>query len=54
MLSEFFSMGGYGAYIWSSFALTLVVLLLEVASVRSKHKKIVQRIRRIQQLRTDP
>lgn len=26
-MSEFFAMGGYAAYVWSSFGLTLVVLV---------------------------
>lgn len=26
-MAEFFSMGGYGPYIWSSFAIALVVML---------------------------
>lgn len=51
MISEFFTMGGYGAYVWSSFALTVILLLLEVMAIRRKHQKVVQRIFRIQQLR---
>ena len=35
-MQEFFSMGGYGAYVWSSYGLTAVVMLvLLVTSVRS-------------------
>ncbi len=34
-LASYFAMGGYGAYIWSSFAATLAVLVLVwIASAR--------------------
>ena len=34
-IAEYVAMGGYGAYIWSSFAVTLAVLVLVwIASVR--------------------
>lgn len=35
-MQEFFSMGGYGAYVWPSYGLSAVLLVgLLVASVRS-------------------
>ena len=35
-MQEFFSMGGYGVYVWASYGLSAVLLLaLLVASVRS-------------------
>jgi len=34
-MAEFFSMGGYGAYIWPSYAMTAIILAaLLVASIR--------------------
>ncbi len=29
-LQEFFAMGGYGLYVWTSYGLTLVVLLANI------------------------
>ncbi|MCC5857775.1 MAG: heme exporter protein CcmD [Ectothiorhodospiraceae bacterium] len=29
-MSEFFAMGGYGFYVWSSYAITAVVLVLNI------------------------
>ena len=29
-LKEFFAMGGYGLYVWTSYGLTLVVLLANI------------------------
>jgi len=34
-MAEFFSMGGYGAYVWPSYAMTAVIMaVLLVASLR--------------------
>jgi heme exporter protein D len=30
MVKEFFDMGGYGAYIWASYAVTIVVMVVMV------------------------
>ena len=35
-LSEFFAMGGYGAYIWSCYGLTAVVLIFMAWRARSE------------------
>lgn len=40
--SEFFAMGQYGAYIWSSYALAVIVLALNVA-LPLRRRKTVQR-----------
>lgn len=29
-MSEFFAMGGYGFYVWSSFALTAVIIFINI------------------------
>ena len=29
-LSEFIDMGGYGAYVWSSYGITLLVLIINI------------------------
>lgn len=41
-LSEFISMGGYGAYIWGSYAVTFVLLTAEVIALRSRKRKLAQ------------
>jgi heme exporter protein D len=35
-ISEFFAMGGYGLYVWGSYAVTAVVLGVEVFMVRRR------------------
>ena len=42
-MSDFFNIGGYGTYIWSSYALTAVVLIgFVVASLRSLRAREAQ------------
>jgi len=49
-LSQFFAMGGYGAFVWSAFAITFIVLLANVLASRWVHKSLVKRLQRERQL----
>ena len=40
-LSDFFSMGGYGLYVWGSFGVTAVVIAGELVSLRSRRRALV-------------
>jgi heme exporter protein CcmD len=46
-MSEFFAMGGYGAYIWPCYALTLIVLVGIAVSARraltTEHTRALRR-----------
>jgi heme exporter protein D len=42
--AEFFEMGGYALYVWCSFGMTALVLLIEPLAVRARHKAIVRRL----------
>lgn len=46
-MSEFFSMGGYGFYVWSSFGMTALILVIEVVSLRRRNNALIQRLRRM-------
>jgi heme exporter protein D len=46
--TEFFAMGGYALYVWSSFGACALVLLFEPLSVRARFKAIVQRLKQEQ------
>jgi heme exporter protein D len=46
MLSEFFSMGGYATFVWSSYALTLVVLVVNWWLPRQQHKQNLKKLKR--------
>lgn len=43
-MNEFFSMGGYGSYIWSSYGLTaLAMIILLVATLRGLRSSRIER-----------
>lgn len=44
--AEFFAMGGYALYVWSSFGMCALILLLEPLSIRARFKKILARLKR--------
>jgi heme exporter protein D len=41
---EFLAMGGYALYVWSSFGVCLLVLLIEPLSIRARYKAIIRRL----------
>jgi heme exporter protein CcmD len=41
-MSEILSMGNYGAYVWSSFGLTMIVLVICIVQGRSRHKSVLK------------
>ena len=43
--SEFFSMGGYGFYVWGSYGVTFVLLIAEVLMLRARRRRLSQTIR---------
>jgi heme exporter protein D len=46
--SEFFAMGGYALYVWSSFGMCALVMILEPLLVRTRFKAIVRRLKQEQ------
>ena len=46
--SEFFAMGGYALYVWSSFGVCALVLILEPVFVRARFRAIVHRLKQEQ------
>ena len=40
--SDFFAMGGYGLYVWGSFAMTAVVMLGEVWALRASRRALAR------------
>ena len=37
-MSEFFAMGGYGLYVWGSYAGTVAVMVIELVSLRLRRR----------------
>jgi heme exporter protein D len=46
-MSEFFLMGGHGAYVWSAYGLTLAVLIINAWLARAKHRAALRRAREL-------
>ncbi len=43
--AEFFAMGGYALYVWSSFGVCALVLLIEPLGIRARKKAIIKRLK---------
>jgi len=44
-MSEFLSMGGYAAFVWPAYGLTLIVLVGNVLLPRRRHRRILRQLR---------
>ena len=44
--SDFWSMGGYGVYVWGSYGATLVLILVEVLLLRGRNRAALDNARR--------
>lgn len=49
-MSEFFHMGGFGAYIWSAMGVALLIMILEPMFLIMQRKSILKNIRRARRL----
>lgn len=52
-VAEFFHMGGYALYVWSSFGVTAALMLAEPILLRQRRRNALQRIRRLKQIRRE-
>lgn len=46
--AEFFSMGGHGLYVWLAYGATLIVILLNVLTVRVARRRFFRQARALQ------
>ena len=42
-VGQFFAMGGYGRFVWGSYAMTAAVVLIEVATLVRRHRTLRRR-----------
>ena len=49
--SDFLAMGGYGFYVWGSFGMTVLIMLIEPIAVARNRKITIARLKR--QLRAE-
>lgn len=52
-VTEFFSMGGYGGFVWSSFGITLVLIVGEIIVVKQQHRTILRRLSRMMRMNAE-
>ena len=45
-ITELFAMGEYGRFVWSSYLLTLIVVVATTVQAKRRHRQIVEAIRR--------
>jgi heme exporter protein D len=41
---NFFAMGGYGLYVWGSYAVTLIVLAAEIVELIMRRRSVIERL----------
>jgi heme exporter protein D len=51
-VSEFFAMGGYAFYVWGSYGVTALFMLVEVILVIRNKRTILQRLTRMVRMNT--
>ncbi|MCF6234995.1 MAG: heme exporter protein CcmD [Gammaproteobacteria bacterium] len=52
-MTEFFAMGGYAFYVWGSFGVFALCVLIEVVAVRQRKRTIFQRLGRMIRLEVE-
>lgn len=52
-VAEFFNMGGYALYVWSSFGVTAALMLIEPLLVRGQRRSVLQRVARIIRMKSE-
>ena len=48
--SEFLAMGGYGLYVWGSYAVTALVLIVNVLAARAREKNVRRQLQETAEL----
>jgi len=52
-LAEFFNMGGYALYVWSSFGVTALLMIAEPLLLRSRCRDVRRRVARLIRIRDE-
>jgi heme exporter protein D len=48
-LDEFLAMGGYALYVWGSYAVVAICMVIEVIAVRGGYKRCVETARQLEE-----
>ena len=52
-VAEFFDMGGYALYVWGSFGVSALLMIVEPILVRNRRKTTLTRIARIARINSE-
>ena len=52
-MAEFFDMGGYALYVWGSFGVSALLMVIEPIMLRNHRRAILQRISRIVRMKAE-
>jgi heme exporter protein D len=52
-MKHFLSQGGFGFFVWSAYAMVLVLMVAEVVQLRRQRRTILTRIGRILRMRSE-
>jgi heme exporter protein D len=52
-LAEFFNMGGYALYVWSSFGVTALLMIAEPLLLRGRCRDVRRRVARLIRIRDE-
>jgi len=44
-VADFFAMGGYGPYVWSTFGITLIVLVINVIAAKRRLRTVREELK---------
>ncbi len=53
IMDAFFVQGGYAFYVWSSYGMALILLVLELVQLGRRRRAILARLARLVRMRTD-
>ena len=49
-MSEFFSQGGYAFFVWSSYGMAVILLVMEMVQLRRRRRTILARLGRLMKM----
>ncbi len=52
-MAEFFDMGGYALYVWGSFGVSALAMILEPLLVRNRRQHALKRIARLNRIKSE-
>ncbi len=52
-VGEFFNMGGYALYVWGSFGVTALLMVIEPVMLGSRRKAVLKRVSRIVRMKAE-